>query len=358
MRTWWRPLLFFFACIFLFAGLRVLRAQQDEVPVPSQEDLQTIHGVAVEVSAVQRRRVNRALRLYGTVRGAEQAEVVSATPNILQRLHVAVGQQVRVGQLLASMRSVSLSPLGYPYQPLKVQHEALQAELERMAPLLEQGAVTRQQYDQLKAQADAAAAQYDSALASVRISAPIAGTVTRIDFRPGQMVPNDRPLMQVARIDPVVLDLMAEAGDLARIELGAEVTVRSSALPDDLFLGRVAERSLGAYPVLNQFPVRVEVPNPRQRLLPGFPVEAEILLGSTEPVLAVPRQALAEHQGRTVVWLVGEGGLARAQAVEPGVSDDSWQAVVGELQAGDQVVTLGQAFLRHDGQRLIVVEGG
>jgi membrane fusion protein, multidrug efflux system len=356
MRGWFRALLFFVACLAAFASLRMLRAQSEEAPTPSQQDLQASHGVPVEVTAAELRPVSRSLTLYGTVQGVEQSEVVATSPNILAKLHVAVGDQVRRGQQLATMRTVSLSPLGYPYEPLEVQHQALQAELERMRPLLEQGAITDQQFDQLQARADAAQAQLDSAKAAVFITAPISGTVTRIDFRPGEMVPNDRPLMQVARIDPVVLELMAEASDVALIRQGMTVQLRSSALSGQLFTGTVVERSLAAYPVLNQFPVRVEVPNPDQRLLPGYPVEASVLAGSGEPTLAVPRRAVVEGDQGAAVWVADADSKARRVSVRPGVHDDVWVAVQAELQPGDAVITLGQQQLQRTGQLVVVVD--
>jgi RND family efflux transporter MFP subunit len=356
MRAWFRALLFLFACLTIFVSLRVLRAQSQEAPTPSQQDLQLEHGVPVEVTPAALRPVRQRVALYGTAQGAGQAEVMVSSPNILERLHVQVGDEVGRGQRLATMRTVSLSPLGYPYEPLEVQHTALQAELERMRPLFEQGAITEQQMDALQAQADAAQAQLDSAKAAVFITAPIAGTVTRIDFRPGQMVPNDRPLMQVARIDPVSLELMAEAADVAVIQEGMTVLVSSSALPGQHFEGTVVERSLGAYPVINQFRLRVEVPNPDATLLPGYPVEATVLVGGDHPVLAVPRRALLEGDDGVHLWAASPDDSARRVAVQPGVHDGHWVTVQGELQPGDRVVTLGQQQITRDGQALIVVE--
>ncbi len=356
MKGWFRALLFFVGCLVIFGSLRILRAQSHDAPTLSQQELQLEHGVPVELTTAELRPVTRAIALYGTAQGVEQAEVVVTSPNILERLHVAVGDSVARGQRLATMRTVSLSPLGYPYEPLEVQHEALQAELERIRPLHEQGAITDQQMDELQARADAAEAQLDSAKAAVFITAPIAGTVTRIDYRPGQMVPNDRPLMQVARIDPMVVELMAEAVDVAQIEAGQAVQLRATALPGRLLMGSVVERSLGAYPVINQFRVRVELPNADRAVLPGFPVEATVLTGSAEPVLAVPRRALVEGERDPVVWVVGDDRTAQPVAVRTGAQDDRWVAVSGELQAGDRVVTLGQDQLTRPGQAVVVVE--
>ncbi|MFH1463778.1 MAG: efflux RND transporter periplasmic adaptor subunit [Pseudomonadota bacterium] len=346
------------ACLTLFLALRVLRARSEEVPTLSQADLEERQGVAVELEAVALRPVQRAITLYGTVEGAEQAEVVATSPNLLASLHVAVGDTVRAGQLLASMRTVSLSPLGYPYEPLKVQADALSHEVARVQPLYEQGALTDQQFRELKAKSDAASAQLDSARAAVRITAPIAGTVTRIDFRPGELVPNDRPLMQVARIDAVVVELMAEANDIAAIAPGQDVEIRAAALPGQVLHGAVVERSLGAYPVLNQFRVRVAIDNPARALLPGFSVEAGIQVGSPEPGLAVPLRALVSSDEGASVWVRDAEGRALRVPVTVGLDDDHWVAVQGELTPGQPVVTLGKERVRHDGQKLLPVEGG
>jgi RND family efflux transporter MFP subunit len=355
MKGWLRALLFFVVCLATFASLRVLRARSEQAPTPSQADLQLSGGVPVELGVAELRPVQAVLTMYGTAQGSDQAEIVATSPNILAGLSVAVGDRVRKGQLLATMRTVSLSPLGYPYEPLEVQHRALQAELERLRPLYEQGAITDQQLDELQARADAAQAQLDSAKAAVFITAPIAGTVTRIDFRPGQMVPNDRPLMQVAQLDPVVVELMAEASDVTLVQPGMAVHLASTALPGQRFEGVVTERSLGAYPVLNQFRLRVSAPNPASALLPGFPVEASVLVGSPEPVLAVPARSVVEDDAGAAVW-VADDGTARRVPVVPGVEAGGWRAVQGDLVAGVGVVTLGWQQLDRSGQKIVVVE--
>jgi RND family efflux transporter MFP subunit len=353
-----RAILALCACLTLFVALRVMRARSQEPPTPSQDDIEETQGVAVELEAVGFRPVQRAITLFGTVEGAAQAEVVATSPNILERLHVAVGDEVKAGQLLASMRTVALSPLAYPYEPLKVQADALAHEVERLEPLYAQGALTDQQFRELKAKSDAASAQLDSARAAVRITAPITGTVTRIDFRSGELVPNDRPLMQVACIDTVAVELMAEAGDIAAIAAGQDVQVRTAALPGQVLHGTVAERSLGAYPVLNQFRVRVVLDNPDHALLPGFPVEAAVMVGSAEPALAVPLRAVLEGEAGAAVWVRDPSGLALRVPVVLGVDDGRWVAVQGALSPGQAVVTLGKDRVRHDGQKLIPVAGG
>ena len=335
--------------------LGVLRAEQEQAPVPTQADLQARSGVPVEVDEVRRGGLSRTVRLYGTIEGERQAEIVVPSPNEHQRVHVEVGDTDRPHQQLATMRDVALSPLGFRLGPLKAQHEAAQADLARIETLHAQGGVTDQQVEHTRAMANAAQADYEAALATIHIESPIAGVVTRIDFREGELVPNDRPLMQVADIDQVALELMAESTDVARIHEGQEVEVTCGALPGRVFRGEVVERSMGAYPVINQFRVRVAIGNPEHAMLPGYPVQAEVEIDSGDDALVVPRGAVFDGEDGPAVWRVADDGTAALCPVELSVSTDDEHAVVGALAAGDRVVTLGGDRIPADGTRLIVV---
>ncbi len=357
MKGWMRAVAAVGLALALMGTLRVLRAERQHAAVPTQADLQARNGVPVETAEVDLGQLAQRVRLFGVLEGAHQSEIIVATPNLLQRVHVQVGDEVRNGSHLASMRDVALSPLGFRHQPLKAQHEAAQADLARIESLHVEGAVTDQQVEHARAMANAARADYESAVASIRITSPIAGTVTRIDFREGEMVPNDRPLMQVADIDTVMVDLMAESVDVAVIEVGQAVEVTTLALPDRTFTGAVVERSMAAYPVINQFRVRVEVPNPDHLLLPGYPVQAEVIARSDADTLLVPADALTEFDGAPAVWAVSPEGTAELVPVEPGQRSAAQVAVSGDLEQGQAVVTMGKDHIARPGTALTVVGG-
>ena len=87
------------------------------------------------------------------------------------------------------------------------------------------------------ARANAAAAQ--SRLREMVVRAPADGTIDAIDLRPGDMV---GPRAQVASVrefvDPYVRIYVAQK-DLGRISVGTAVSVKSDALPNTVFSGRV-----------------------------------------------------------------------------------------------------------------------
>ena len=340
-------------CISVFV-LGALGAEKVTTPVPTQRDMRREVGVPVETAAVAMGQLHRPIRLFGMIEGVEQAEIISTSPNILEKLHVSVGDEVRRGKVLASMRDLSVSPMTFRHQPLKAQWEATEADLARVETLFEEGAVTQQQVDHARAQAKATRADYEAAVNSIRITTPLSGVVTRIDYRPGEMVPNDRPLMQVAVIDTVAVELMVEANDVAWIDEGQVVDITAAALPGREFKGVVVERSLGAYPVINQFRVRVEIPNEGHELLPGYPVTANVLVSSSEQSLLVPARALVGHDGQAAVWLAKDGH-AQLSKVVVGLTDGEHAAIAGDVTAGDRVVVLGKETIPEDGAPLIIV---
>jgi membrane fusion protein, multidrug efflux system len=358
MKGWLRAIALLVAAILLFAGIRVIRAGAEPAPVPTERDLEVANGLPVEVAPVEMRTVRPVIRVFGVARGLRQAEVFAPSPNVLEDLHVVIGQVVGQGQVLASLRETARTPLGYPYGPASAKNDAVQADLARFEALFAQGAITESDVEHARAQARASKADFEAARSAVQVTSPISGMVTRIDFREGDMVPADRPLVQVAVIDEIVVDFMVEPVDVVRVTAGQPVEVLSSALPGRSFLGRVVERALAAHPVLGQFRVRVEVENPERAILPGFPLEGHVELGAAEPVLAVPADALVTRDGATGVWTVPDGNLAHWVPVVEVLSDSDHVAVEGALSPGDRVVTLGRADLRQEGQKVIIVGSG
>jgi multidrug efflux pump subunit AcrA (membrane-fusion protein) len=71
-----------------------------------------------------------------------------------------------------------------------------------------------------------------------------------------------------------------------------------------------------------------------------------IVLQRAEGAIMVPTDALVEKDGRTVVYVVGDDGVAHERGVEPGIVKGARTQVVGELRAGELVAVTGHDRLR------------
>ena len=78
----------------------------------------------------------------------------------------------------------------------------------------------------------------------------------------------------------------------------------------------------------------------------GRPVRIALPTAIAREVLAVPRDALVLRRDGAAVFRVTEEGVAERISVQLGVASGSLVEVVGDLNAGDRVVTRGGERLR------------
>lgn len=127
--------------------------------------------------------------------------------------------------------------------------------------------------------------------------------------------------------------------DLPQVALGARVSVRPRALPDHLFSGTVAL----IYPRLNvqtrTARIRIEVPNPDELLRPEMYVDAEIEVGTAEPVLALPESSVLDSGARQVVLIDKGEGRFEPREVKLGRRGDGYVEITQGVSEGEAVVT-------------------
>jgi Cu(I)/Ag(I) efflux system membrane fusion protein len=127
--------------------------------------------------------------------------------------------------------------------------------------------------------------------------------------------------------------------DLAQVTIGAKVTIRPRALVGQTFDGTVAL----IYPHLNATTrtarIRIEVPNPDERLRPEMYIDAEIETGAPDPVLAVPESAVLDSGSRQVVLIDKGEGRFEPREVKLGRHGNGFVEVTQGVSEGEAVVT-------------------
>lgn len=259
----------------------------------------------------------------------------------------------------------------------------------RTRSLFEAGAVSRQQYEQAETQLRVAEAQLEqararldsaragatpevldaaaarvhqaeaalelarAALSNAELRAPFSGVVWEARGEPGELVAPGAPVVVLAEISPLAVELNLPEDLSGRVKAGDELAVAVAAAGADV-KGVVRWVAPAASSQTRLFRARVEVPNPRGDLKAGMFAEVYVVeRAANGPV--VPQEAVVKSPGGPKVFIVAEG-VAREKAVEVLVSDGS-RSVVKGISEGDAVVVSGQELLG-DGTPVSVVEGG
>lgn len=148
-----------------------------------------------------------------------------------------------------------------------------------------------------------------------------------------------------AKMKATVFVLEADAGGLA---VGQPATVVLEARPGRPVTGRVEQVAALAKPRLRGSPVQffeasIALADAGGLLRPGARVRATITLEDRADALVVPRSAVAESEGRSVVYRVADDGRAEPVTVVLGPGSPGRAVVEKGLVAGDRILRVAPA---------------
>jgi cobalt-zinc-cadmium efflux system membrane fusion protein len=300
------------------------------------------------------------------------AVVGPLVPGRISRVSAGVGDKIKRGQVIAEIESSDVGQARAELVSAKARFAAADANLKRETDLAEKKISSSREQELARAQweteqagvraaimrlraiglsaADIEEAQTHDLGGRVQMRAPINGTIIERKVTLGQAVERATDAFKIADTTHVWVSLDLYEKDLARVRVAQEVEMRTDALPGETFRGRVAF----IVPVIDQATrtakVRLEFPNPNGVLHAGQLVTARIIADShavTSEVLAVPRSAIEQVEGKTVVF-VKTGDTFERRNVLLGTSGGDSVEVRKGLNAGEMVAVDGAFLLKSE----------
>ncbi len=188
--------------------------------------------------------------------------------------------------------------------------------------------------------------QAEERQAETRITAPIDGIVVKKSVEIGQSVigsaTGGTPVLTLAQLSPVLAQVMVDESDIARLTPTATVEITADALPGVTLRAKIDR--IAPQPVVQQnvtqYPVTVEIDDPRHQLRLGMTVDAEFILARRTGVLLIPEEAVRGKDNKAV--FVVEGTQLIPKVVRTGLSDGRFVEVLSGLREGE-LVYLGTA---------------
>jgi cobalt-zinc-cadmium efflux system membrane fusion protein len=168
------------------------------------------------------------------------------------------------------------------------------------------------------------------------VKAPFDGVITAYDVTLGETVEAGSPLFTVADLSTVWADLRIYQRDLGKIACGQPVVI-SGGHEGGEFRGKVAYIA----PVIDEHTrtglARVVVNNDENLWKPGQFIKGGVTVEEHKEAVVVPRTAVLEYEGETVVFVQTEEGL-EPRPIVLGHSDAEFFAVESGLKPGESYV--------------------
>ena len=305
-------------------------------------------SVAVITAPVLQKPVAVEVEALGTARANEAIEVTSKAANTVVAVRFEEGQLVRRGHLLVELDGAQARA------DLEVAQAALaesRSAYGRSRDLFAQQALSQAQLETIEATLRANEARVVAAtarLADTQIRATFDGRIGLRRVSVGALVSPGTVITTLDDTSTMKVDFDVPEVFLAVLKPGLAVTAASAAYAGERFSGAVESVDSRVDPVTRSIKVRARLPNRDGKLRPGMFLTVHV---SHDPLpgLVVPEQALVPERGKTYVFVLADGSIARRE-VTIGRRTPGEVEITRGAAAGERVVTEGTQKVR-DGSK-------
>ena len=300
----------------------------------------------VRVQQVFEREVEQIETFTATVEAEVINKIAPQMPLRIKQVLVEVGDQVKKGQVLATLDATNLEQAR-----LKMVNDSI--EFARIDGLYQVGGISKSNWDAMKLASSVSKSNYNNLLENTVLRTPVSGIVTARNYDAGDMY-GGLPVYVVEQITPVKLKVNVSEKLFAQIKKGMEVDVKLDVYGDEVFKGKVSL----VYPTIDAatrtFPVEVTIANANQRVRPGMFARVTFSYGTANHVV-VPDQAVIKQTGSGDKYVyVYNNGTIDFKKVELGRRLDTEYELISGVASGDQVVTEGHARVVNGGKAEVV----
>jgi len=307
------------------------------------------------------------------VRARNEASLGFQVAGKLLSREVQLGQTVKAGQVLARLDPADLRLAQRAAEAgeaaAQTQRAQAEADFKRFEQLHAQGFISAAELERRKSALDAARAQHQQALASSRLQgnqsahtglrSPSDGIVTAVLADPGTVLAAGTPVLRLAQAGPrdavfsVPEDRVAQARSLLGQPGALRVRIAQSGEAQPATLRELAG---AADPATRTFLAKADLSATEVAINQTATVTMPTAAGQADTLL-VPVVAVAERDGRSVVWRLDAATMTVQPQPVTIVEAQGEQWRVRGLASGTELVTAGLHVLR-PGQKVRRLQEG
>ena len=277
------------------------------------------------------------------------AKVASPVSGLLAESRAIEGARVQKGSVLFQLDS---RVADVQVQKARQAVSFAEANFERQKHLLSVEATSKRLYQEAEQQLQVARDELANATAQralLTVTAPLSGTVIRVNARPGDAVDPSTVLAEIVDLDRLVVTAKIRTGDVRFLQLGqnVELTSRRPESPESSGVPvetKAAISFIGSEvdPANDTVTVRAALPA-NSGLRPGQFVTLRVLYAEHRNSFAVPQDSVVTDSAGSSSWVaVVENNIASRRPVKTGIADHGLVEVQGDgLKEGEVIVATG-----------------
>ena len=357
-----------------------------------EEETPAAEGIAVQVQTVTANTISTENKVSGQVSADNASTILIASAAKCTAVYKNAGDQVQAGEKICTLdlgstlsgynaARISYQAAVQSYQDQKSildkQVSMAQDNVNNTKALFEIGAASQLEVDQAELNYENAVAgrnsalsqleagiqnaksgveQLDTALENVdsngNVLAPQSGTLVTMNAVEGSYISNSMPLVVIDGADQMKVTASVSEALVPKISAGdsADVTVSAA---NKAFTATIRSVERAANMQTKLYTVVLTVPADVTGLMNGMFADVTFHTDAAEDTIVVPTEAILTSNGAQYVYVV-EDNTAKYVPVTTGLIGSGVTEITSGLTEGQQLVTVGQAYLA-DGDPVRVV---
>ena len=351
-------------------------------------------GTAVQVVTVAQDSIATENKVSGKVSADNESTIMVATSAKCTAVYANAGDEVSAGDIIctldlgSTLSSYNAATISYnssvqSYQDQKAVFDAqinlYQKNVDDLKALFEIGAASQVEIDQAELQLKSAIAtrnstlsqleagmqsyksnveQLSSALENVdskgNVIAPISGTLVTMNAVENSFVSTSMPVAVIDGADQMKVVVSVSETLVPKLAAGDTADVYVSSI-DQSFTATIRSVERAANVQTKLYTVTLSIPADVTGLLSGMFADVTFHTDVSENTIVVPTEAILTSNDVQYVYVV-EDDTARYVEVTTGLTGSGVTEITSGLTAGQQLVTVGQAYLA-DGDPVRIVTG-
>lgn len=289
----------------------------------------------------------------GTVEAVHGVTVSADLPGMVSQIAFESGDAVRRGDVLVRLDTKQEQA---QLRAADAQRNLARLNAERMRGLFQKGVTSKSEDDRFSAELTQAQARVGEVRATIErktIRAPFSGVLGIRQVNLGQYLSGGDPIVPLQALDPLYVNFAVPQQQVADLKIGGDVRVTAEGTAIEA-AGRITAVDSVVDEATRNVQAQATLRNPEGKLRPGMFVQAQVIVGASNPVVALPASAISYAPYGDSVFIVGDmkgpdgkpyKGV-RQQVVKLGGSRGDQVAVVSGIKPGEEVVTSGVFKLR------------
>lgn len=330
---------------YLLAAIAILYGcgqSLSESTIPGQKIIKVI------TTKVQSSKNSNSLHYSGTIEASQTIPLSFQTSGIIEKIYVEAGDDVKKGQLLATVDKTDMNNL---YNVTLAKYQQTKDAYDRLKIVHDQGSLPEIKWVEMVTNLDQAKSSMDMAknnLDKCNMYAPEDGIIGQRNVEPGQSaIGSSLAPIELVKIDNVNVKISSPENEISKIRKYLKANIKISALNDKQFEGLVTNISPVADVISRTYNVKITVNNNNLELKPGMVCDVTLNLNTQNEMVLVPYNAVStDKDGKPFVFVVSvDNKTVKKQNIAIGNYYGSGIEVLSGLTIGEIIVVEGKEKL-------------